>query len=1027
MAQYDIIGGIVDPKALQELKDLEAIASKIGKSLKGVTLGGISSEADLALVKRLNAETDLLIKKTEQYNTTIQRGAKLTMEQKVAQQALNNEAKLNAIVTSQQTTALQKMYAQMKLLEIEMQSKFNPALKEQSAEFQALSQQHAKLQQEYARTSRATGVMGRQMNSMYGSTFQLTQVMRELPNFAISARVGFMSLSNNLPMLIDSFKILKQQIIDTEGAAGATRKTWAAFGKSLLSLNTIMIIASTLLVLFGDDIVDFATKLFKGEKSIDKTSASLKALIATTKDYTGQAAGTIKKIQELGLQVEKYGGETKYAQTLVENFNSTFNTHLTTIEQVKAAYPEMAKAAIDSAVKTQAAMSLIEKSSIAMLQGIEANQKLSGYKKETVSTQEKMLDRLFAQGKSKGIDLNKLTSNLIAGEDIISPGVLSSTIKDNTKEQNDLREFYSKPENLWFAKYIAQQRKANKTMKYLNEEAAKLIQPPTPNKSTSGDGTVQSGKDIYIEQKFYDEERIKLVKKLASVELGTQEEVTKGFKNTIAERRDATQKQYEYTEQLAKLDLRLELNTIKEKTSNDLIKLDKDKKYNDALYENNKISKERHLELENQYNVALSTIMRNAEIDTLNAQDIYYKKKHEAALKSAELMIAIQAQEYAQSSDRLDKGTKFSQDKLSVKQSSENSKLNKLSTSQLLGKAFGNTNDNSFAKLESERKFQSESIQIEINAEKMKLGAFKGTQEQREKSLEKIAELERKNANEGAEYQIKISEMVEQEKQDIQVQMLQQSFELMKTITDEFFKYQEKKIDEKLNKDTKINEEKLKQYEDETNAGIHSQKELSDYKERNIAYQESLEAEAARKKEELEKSKFLLDQALALGNVAMATALGAIVYGSNPITAPLVPWVIALGGIQAAIIAAQTIPAFKDGVDNFEGGKAILGDGYKHELVVSPKGMFISDNTPKLYDLDKNTTVFPDINKVNLNSLLALRQVGIGSTEKRDDRLMNELINAVKSKKQGNFYGMPLIRQMSMSDRYSSRKRGLMN
>ena len=109
------------------------------------------------------------------------------------------------------------------------------------------------------------------MNSMYGATFQLTQVMRELPNFAIDARIGFMSLSNNLPMLIDSFKILKQQIIDTEGAAGSTRKTWAAFGKSLLSMNTIMIIVSTALILFGDKLVGFIGKLFNGEKQIDRT------------------------------------------------------------------------------------------------------------------------------------------------------------------------------------------------------------------------------------------------------------------------------------------------------------------------------------------------------------------------------------------------------------------------------------------------------------------------------------------------------------------------------------------------------------------------------------------------------------------------------------------------------------------------------------------------------------------------------------------------------------------------------------
>ena len=54
--------------------------------------------------------------------------------------------------------------------------------------------------------AKASGSNMVKTQSMYGATFQLTQVMRELPNFAIDARIGFMALSNNLPMLTDSSK-----------------------------------------------------------------------------------------------------------------------------------------------------------------------------------------------------------------------------------------------------------------------------------------------------------------------------------------------------------------------------------------------------------------------------------------------------------------------------------------------------------------------------------------------------------------------------------------------------------------------------------------------------------------------------------------------------------------------------------------------------------------------------------------------------------------------------------------------------
>jgi hypothetical protein len=50
--------------------------------------------------------------------------------------------KLNAILASEYSTALERLDAKMRLLEIDMQSKFNPALQEQSSEFRQLVTQH---------------------------------------------------------------------------------------------------------------------------------------------------------------------------------------------------------------------------------------------------------------------------------------------------------------------------------------------------------------------------------------------------------------------------------------------------------------------------------------------------------------------------------------------------------------------------------------------------------------------------------------------------------------------------------------------------------------------------------------------------------------------------------------------------------------------------------------------------------------------------------------------------------------------
>lgn len=529
-AKYDIVGGIVSDAAMKQLQEIEKLATSIGKSLQGVKLSDISKGGkDAANLEKLNAQTQLLIEKTKlleqqrekaaskritetndelkamrSYYSELEKSSakeaaaatkaadekrraqeavaaanekarKTTADYKIGVSALSNVEKLKAVITSEHTSALQKLDAQIRLNVLDAQ-KYVAAGDTQNANYLKLIANTKQLSAEYDRMAKASGSNMVKTQSMYGATFQLTQVMRELPNFAIDARIGFMALSNNLPMLIDSFKNLSQQIDVTTGKAYGNMGALKQFGKSLLSLNTIMIIASTLLVLFGDDIVKFGEKLFASDKIINKASESIKALIAVTRDYSGSAASSISSIQQLGIEIEKYGSNAKYADTIVEKFNDTFNTHLTSVDQVKAAYPQMAQAAIEAAVKTQAAMSLIQRSSTALLQKMEADQKLSGYKKSTLAPYEDMVNRLFGIADEEGLDKNEITTRLTEGKSPFDSFLGQNVFK---KEENrDIAEWFENPNNLWFAKYIAQQRKANKVMELLNKEAAKLIQPP---------------------------------------------------------------------------------------------------------------------------------------------------------------------------------------------------------------------------------------------------------------------------------------------------------------------------------------------------------------------------------------------------------------------------------------------------------------------------------------------------------------------------------------------------------------------
>jgi hypothetical protein len=114
-----------------------------------------------------------------------------------------------------------------------------------------------------AEIDRLNTTMGKYQSKTFNAsyaTFSLSQVVRELPNFAIDARLGFMALSNNLPMLADDFSRLTKEL-------GSARKAFAAFAKSLLSVNTVMVLLSTVLVAWGPQILDFIKGLFGAEKA----------------------------------------------------------------------------------------------------------------------------------------------------------------------------------------------------------------------------------------------------------------------------------------------------------------------------------------------------------------------------------------------------------------------------------------------------------------------------------------------------------------------------------------------------------------------------------------------------------------------------------------------------------------------------------------------------------------------------------------------------------------------------------------
>jgi len=157
------------------------------------------------------------------------------------------------------------------------------------------------------------GMYGKNVGNYTNATFQMTQVLREVPNFAQSAEIGISSLSNNLPMLIDSFAQVKKE-------AGGTGPALKIFATSMLSLSGIVPIALTLFIAYYDQIAELVM-------GTEKMSEAQKKLNADLKESTKQYADTIASAK-VNLQI-------------VKDTNAGYTERSNAYDALNSAYPEL--------------------------------------------------------------------------------------------------------------------------------------------------------------------------------------------------------------------------------------------------------------------------------------------------------------------------------------------------------------------------------------------------------------------------------------------------------------------------------------------------------------------------------------------------------------------------------------------------------------------------------------------------------------------------------------------------------------
>jgi hypothetical protein len=375
-----------------------------------------------------------------------------------------------------------------------------------------------------------TGRFQRNVGNYATATNSLSQVLRELPGFTYSAQTGILGISNNLPILIDSFRATAMSANATTGAIIGTTGAFKIFLGSLFTWQSILTIAIGLFTIFSKEIFDFIGGANKATEEISelnkaigtetgkiealtrqidnhnisnadrlKAAEELKKLYPTAlKNYSaeeiaaGKAAGAIMKIKDALIAVAMArAAQSDLEKKAAERYDLEKKLALKKIEMIKAEQEEQ---------------SLLEATRVSS--GAKSQQFVINSYNKQVNANAKLREELNAlQSDAIGAEMamNSLAEKIgnmtsrasagglnISGEDISKDAPKAKKEKDDktkakdvidvpnqmsNEEADDLKKYYEDV-NKWIEKYSKEMLSDPKVQERINQDIAENMPMP---------------------------------------------------------------------------------------------------------------------------------------------------------------------------------------------------------------------------------------------------------------------------------------------------------------------------------------------------------------------------------------------------------------------------------------------------------------------------------------------------------------------------------------------------------------------
>lgn len=266
-----------------------------------------------------------------------------------------------------------------------------------------LQKQIQSLNTEISAAEQATGRyqrnVGNYASAWNGLGVSVQQVARELPSLAIGWNTFFLAISNNLPMLADElkkasaeYKAFKAAVAAGNNDVAKVAPVWKQLISSIFSWQTALVVAITMLSVYGKDIIEWTKNLFGADTAqkrlneslkefnnlVEKGQANAKLLFDAVKRTEEGTQGRANAIREINKAYGEYLPYLLSEKSSLDELNNAYKVVTKSIQEATAA--KVQQKAIDEAtedsIKNQVSIMDDLEKSVSKTYGI-ANQQLS--------------------------------------------------------------------------------------------------------------------------------------------------------------------------------------------------------------------------------------------------------------------------------------------------------------------------------------------------------------------------------------------------------------------------------------------------------------------------------------------------------------------------------------------------------------------------------------------------------------------------------------------------------------------------